>query len=194
VSVAKPIAELLAELAAALGRLERRWYLFGAQAVVLWGRPRTSLDIDVTVELGVDETPRLVRALGEAGLELRIHTGIDDFVRRTRVLPFLHAASGVPVDVVLAGPGLEERFFERARIVRIGGADVPVLCPGDLVVTKILAGRPKDLEDVRGILAERVNSLDLPAIRSTLRELEEALGQSDLLPALERLQERLSDR
>jgi len=194
VSVAKPIAELLAELAAALGRLERRWYLFGAQAVVLWGRPRTSLDIDVTVELGVDETPRLVRALGEAGLELRIHTGIDDFVRRTRVLPFLHAASGVPVDVVLAGPGLEERFFERARIVRIGGADVPVLCPEDLVVTKILAGRPKDLEDVRGILAERVNSLDLPAIRSTLRELEEALGQSDLLPALERLQERLSDR
>ncbi len=62
---------------------------------------------------------------------------------------------------------------------------IPVISPEDLVVTKILAGRPKDLEDVRGILRERRASLDLGLIRETLRLLEQALGQSDLCPVLD---------
>jgi len=123
--------------------------------------------------------------LDEAGFELRIRSGVDAFVRRTRVLPFLHRASGIPVDLVLGGPGLEELFLGRAIAVRLGGADIPVISPEDLIVTKILAGRPKDLEDVRGVLAERLATLDLAGIRSTLAAVEAALGQSDLLPALE---------
>lgn len=184
-SASTPIAEVLSALAAILGRLHHRWYLFGAQAVLLWGRPRTSLDIDVTVELEPEAAPGLIDRLDEAGFELRIRSEVEAFVRRTRVLPFLHRASGIPVDIVLGGPGLEELFLERAIVVRLGGADIPVISPEDLVVTKILAGRPKDLEDVRGVLAERLGTLDLAGIRSTLAAVEAALGQSDLLPAFE---------
>jgi hypothetical protein len=185
VSAPSPLAEVLAALGATLARLELRWYLFGAQAVVFWGRPRTSLDIDVTVELDLARVPAFIDGLGEAGFELRIRAGVEDFVRRTRVLPFLHAETGTPVDVVLAGPGLEEGFLARAISVRVGEVEVPVISPEDLIVTKLLAGRPKDLEDVRGILAERAAGLDFAAIRALLRQLEEALGQSDLLPRLE---------
>lgn len=56
----------------------------------------------------------------------------------------------------------------------------------DLVATKILAGRPEDVEDGRGILRERLPALDLELVRATLAVLEEALGQSDLRPILER--------
>jgi hypothetical protein len=55
---------------------------------------------------------------------------------------------------------------------------------------KILAERPKDIEDVVAILAAHPDDLDLDLVRSTLRLLEEALGQSDLMPALERAMER----
>ena len=61
----------------------------------------------------------------------------------------------------------------------------PSTAPADLIVTKILAGRPKDIEDVRGILFERLPQLDLAAIRSTLGLLEAALSQSGLQPAFE---------
>lgn len=47
-------------------------------------------------------------------------------------------------------------------------------------MTKVLAGRPKDLEDVRGVLLERLDTLDLAMIRGTLGLLEDALSQSDL--------------
>jgi hypothetical protein len=183
--VSTPLAEILGQLAAAFERLGVRWYLFGAQAVVVWGRPRTSLDIDVTAEISPEQSSELVREFAGRGFELRFRTGVAEFVARTRVLPFVHVMSGTPVDVVLAGPGLEEGFLDRARLVVFGERSIPVIAPEDLVVTKILAGRPKDLEDVAGILAERARSLDLEAIRATLRVLEEALGQSDLLPAFE---------
>jgi hypothetical protein len=55
------------------------------------------------------------------------------------------------------------------------------------VVTKLLAGRAKDLEDVVGVLAERGARLDLAHVRALLADLEAALGQSDLTPTLDRL-------
>jgi hypothetical protein len=180
-----PLAEVLAALAATFARFPARWYLFGAQAVVLWGRPRASLDVDVTVAVEPEQLPRLVECLAAAGFEPRIRSGLEDFLRRARVLPTLHGPTGIPVDLVLAGPGLEERFLDRAIRVRVGEAEIPVISPEDLVVTKLLAGRPKDLEDVRGVLAERAASLDVGAIRATLGLLEQALGQSDLLPLLD---------
>lgn len=178
-------AELLRALGDVLDRLGARWYVFGAQAVLLWGRPRFTADIDVTVRLDPEVPQRLVDELARAGFTLRVSTR-DDFVNRTRVLPFLHAATGWLLDVVLAGPGLEERFLDRAVSVDFdAGVCVPVICAEDLIVTKVLAGRPKDLDDVRGVLRERLDRLDLGTIRETLRLLEEALSVSDLLPVFE---------
>ncbi len=177
------VPELLADLAGALtGRYE--WFLFGAQAVQIWGLPRLSADVDVTVRLGNLTVASLVARLRAAGFVLRVSEE-DDFVERTHVLPFIHRESRIPVDVVLAGPGPEEEFLERAHRIPIGSVEVPVISPEDLIVTKILAGRPKDLEDVRGVLRSRGGNLDLSRVREVLCLLEEALGQSDLVSLFE---------
>jgi hypothetical protein len=89
------------------------------------------------------------------------------------------------LDVVLASPGLEEEFIRRAVRVDIGGASIPVISPEDLVITKILAGRPKDLEDAWSVLERQRERIDLERIRSILATLEGALAQTDLLPAFE---------
>jgi hypothetical protein len=178
--------ELLAAVHSVFGRLGVRWYLFGAQAVIAYGAPRLTADADVTVELGDVPPARLVEALESAGFRLRVQS-VDEFVERTRVLPFVHAGSGLPVDVVLAGPGPEELFLGRVRRVRLGDIEVPVISPEDLVAVKVLAGRPKDLEDVLGILHARRGDIDLRQVRSTVRMLEKALERSDMIPELERL-------
>jgi len=84
--------------------------------------------------------------------------------------------------------GLEEEFLERARAVDVGGAIVPLIDAGDLIIAKILAGRPKDLEDARGLWGLRGRDLDADRIRRTLELLEEALSQSDLLTSFESIQ------
>ena len=182
-----PPAELLRALSLALAKLGVPWYVFGAQAVLFWGRPRFTEDIDVTVHLGSLATSRLIEGLQDAGFTLRVE-GTPEFIAQTRVVPFTFGKTAWALDTVLGGPGLEEAFQRRAVKVDVApGLSVPVISAEDLIVTKMLAGRAKDLDDVRGVLAARSDRLDIAAVRQTLSMLEEALGVSDLQPAFERL-------
>ena len=153
------------------------------------GRPRLTADVDITAEIRFERLDNFLEAMKRQGFKLRFDD--REFVNRTRVFPFLHDRTGVPLDVVLAGPGLEEEFLDRAINVQFEGTAVPVISPEDLIVTKVLAGRSKDIEDVRGVLRERAESLDISRIRGTLRLLEEALAQSDLLVVFETELEKL---
>ncbi|HEX9406495.1 MAG TPA: nucleotidyl transferase AbiEii/AbiGii toxin family protein [Thermoanaerobaculia bacterium] len=154
--------------------------MFGAQAAIVWGSPRLSADVDVTAAIKPETLTDYIDAMSSHGFELAIDD--SEFIARTRVLPFVHRTSGMPLDVVLAGPGLEEEFLRRAIRVDVDGTPVPVISPEDLIITKILAGRPKDVEDIRSVIHERRASLDEARIREVLRLLEQALGQCDLLP------------
>lgn len=178
--------ELLADLSKVLAGWGR-WYVFGAQAVIAYGVPRLSADVDVTVRLVPEDPERFATAMHAAGFALRVDD--PDFVRRTRVMPFVHLATAMPVDVVLAASGLEDEFLDRARVVDLGGTSVPLIDPEDLVIAKVLAGRPKDLEDARSLWRIRGQELDADRIHRTLRLLEEALSQSDLVPSFESIRQ-----
>jgi hypothetical protein len=56
-------ADLLADLAHEFARLRVPWYVFGAQAALIWGRPRLTTDVDVTVRLGALDSRAFVSAL-----------------------------------------------------------------------------------------------------------------------------------
>ncbi len=181
----QPVADVLADLARGLGALGVRWFLFGAQAAILHGSARLSADVDVTVDLGARSNRELVDTLSRAGFELRV-ADAQGFVETIRVIPLLHVPSRMPLDIVLAGPGLEEQFFARATEHRVGDVVVPVVSAEDLVAMKILAGRSRDIEDVASIVRVR-RDLDVEAIRGTLRLLERALDRADLVAELERV-------
>lgn len=184
-----PVAEALVALATALGELGLGWYLFGAQAAIAHGSSRATKDIDVTAFPGEVPAAALLAALARAGLHAR-EPDPETLAATARVLPVIHDASGTPIDIVLAGPGLEPLFLSRAVLRDVAGAHVPVAAAEDVVAMKILAGRPHDAEDVVAILRARRTDIDLEIVRGTLRLLEDALAQSDLLPALEALSMR----
>ena len=181
-----PIAELLAELQRVFAALGLRWFLFGAQAAILYGVARLSADVDITLDLGDRSSRDVVDALAAAGFELRVADAAG-FVEATRVLPFVHRASRMPVDVVLAGPGLEDQFFAGTQERVVGEARVPVVSAEDLVAMKVLAGRARDVGDVEAILRVRGDALDLHRIRTTLGLLEAALDRRDLMSELDRM-------
>src|SRR2546430_916477 len=166
--------DVLAAVAAAMHESAARWYLFGAQATTVWGRPRLTADVDITAEIPLERQDNFLEAMKRQGFKLRFDD--REFVNRTRVFPFLHDRTGIPLDVVVAGPGLEEEFLDRAINVQVEGTTVPVISPEDLIVTKVLAGRSKDIEDDRGGVRERADSLHISPLRGPLRLLEEALA------------------
>lgn len=174
--------EVITALSAVLPRWGR-WYLFGAQAVIAYGVPRLSADVDVTLQLVPDDPEGLARAMRAAGFSLRVDD--RDFIRRTRVMPFVHDRTAMPLDIVLAGSGLEDEFLDRATHVPLGETTVPIIDREDLIIAKVLAGRPKDLDDARKLWQLHGEQLSASRIRGVLAQLETALAQSDLVPSFD---------
>lgn len=59
-----------------------------------------------------------------------------------------------------------------------------------MVVMKVLAGRAKDLDDVVSVIRAQGSSLNVNRARETIRQLEQALDQRDLLPLLDQILDR----
>jgi hypothetical protein len=180
----RKLARALVAFAELAERERIRWYLFGAQAVAAYGVVRATHDIDITIDAGRRSIASLKAALASAGFAPKLPSDAA-FERDTRVLPVVHEATGWSLDLVLAGPGLEQQFIADATLFHASGHDIPVVAAAHLVALKILAGRPKDLEDVRSLLA--LGIVDDAEVRVTLGVLEEALDQADLVPVYERL-------
>lgn len=184
--VRSPVADLLEDLGAALGTLDVRWYVFGAQAAILYGVARLTADVDVTVQVPAGQSvASWIPTLEQHRFQPRFADAA--FLAQTRVLPLVHQPTALPVDLVLAGPGLEEEFLARAHHLAVDDVLVPVVEVTDLVILKVLAARAKDLEDVATLLRIQAERIDESRVRLLLAMLEAALGQSDLVPTFERL-------
>jgi len=182
--VRSPVADLLADLSRAFAALDMPWYLFGAQAAIVYGVARLTADVDVTARAPAGRPAATwITTIEQQGFVRRFRD--PAFVEHSRVLPLVHGRTGLPVDIVLAGPGLEDEFLARAVTQMIDEVAVPVVDVSDLVILKVLAGRPKDIEDLVSLLQIQREAIDERRVRTVLEMLERALGQSDLLPAFD---------
>lgn len=180
------VFDLLRDLRAAMSALGLRWYMIGAQAAIIHGSARLSADVDVTVMMEPSDLDAVVHRLASHGIVPR-SGDFREIAVTHRVLLLWHEQTGMPIDLVLGGPGIEEEFCTRARTHDLGGTAIPVIAAEDLIASKILAGRAKDMEDVRFMVIAGRNALDIAAVKNVLRQLEQALDRSDLLPVLESL-------
>lgn len=186
-----PHEAALAAFARIAKRLGVRWYVFGAQAVNLHGFPRATADLDLTIDLGALPTGAFLAELSKAGFEPQFSD--PAFVAATRVVPVVHRGSLLPIDLVLAGPGLEQTFLDEAEPHELAGCEIPVLSIEHLIVTKVLAGRSRDKDDVRELLAGRP-ALDHTKIDVLLGLVEKALDQSDLRPLYRQLRAEATNK
>lgn len=179
------VAEHLRAVARALKLLRVRWYVFGAQAVIAAGAVRSTADLDITT----DDVPvaALRTALAKAGFILRRDlAGVEELIEHHRILPLEHKATGFHLDVVRAGPGLEQEMLGRPIFRKVGRTAVPFVDTNDLLVLKVLAGRPKDLEDVRALLRGGSREIDVRLVRKRLRALGKLIDDSSLAESFER--------
>src|SRR5260370_34137756 len=121
---------------------ERQWgfCFIGGLAVLRWGEPRLTRDIDMTI---------LARFGAEApvidGLLGRFEARVDDarqFAARNRVA-LLTASNGIPVDVALGGLDFEERAVQRASLWDLGGASLLTCSAQHLLVPQAFSWRDR---------------------------------------------------
>ncbi len=164
---------LLARLATELGRADIRYMVIGGQAVQLYGEPRMTKDIDITLGVGVESLDAVQEVVVRSGLRVLVAEP-EKFVRETMVLPALDDATGIRVDLIFSFSAYEQQAVVRARPVELGSVTVNFASLEDVVVLKVIAGRPRDIEDVRVILLKNPD-FDRKYIEHWLTEFDRSL-------------------
>jgi hypothetical protein len=170
--------QLLEAIARGLERLGIPYMLIGGQAVLFYGEPRLTRDIDVTLGVGQERLPELLEWVGGSGWQVLVEAPAK-FVGKTMVLPCLEPVSGIRIDFIFSFSPYEQQALKRARRVPLGGAQVCFASLEDLIIHKVLAGRPRDLEDLRTVLLKN-RTFDLEYVQRWLREFDKSLGERSL--------------
>ena len=168
---------LLERMALTLERARIPYMIIGGQAVLLYGEPRLTKDIDVSLGIDLSRLNELVVVAKSIGLDPLADP--EEFTRKTMVLPCSDPSTGIRVDFILSFSPYEKTALSRVRRIKVRKAEVDFVSLEDLVIHKILAGRPRDLEDVRHILIRNPKA-DLAYIRQWLREFSDSVGEDFL--------------
>lgn len=176
---------LLERLARELEARSIAYMVIGGQAVLLYAEPRLTRDIDITLGLSADRLPSLREVVAALRLGIRV-TEPEDFVRQTLVLPCEEPQTGIRIDFIFSNSAYEAEALSRVKRVRIGASEVRYASVEDLIIHKLVAGRSRDIEDVRGILLKNP-SYDADYVRRWLKHFEE-ITHAPLLAALSGLE------
>jgi hypothetical protein len=178
--------EALAALGRALDSAGRPWMIIGGLAVIAHGVPRATIDIDATVSAGLVDVDALLAALSAEGITGRIPDAAG-FAREHQVLLVEHRRTGVPLDVTLAWLPFEQEAIGHALRVPFAGMSLPVPRAEDLVIYKLVAARPRDVDDAERLLLLHADHVDLGRVRRLLEQFCQVLEDQSRLEQLDRL-------
>jgi hypothetical protein len=130
----------------------------GAVALVYWGEPRGTVDVDINIFLPEVDAPRVFKVLSSLGLSISADDAASEVLRTGQIrLDW----EGTFIDLFFAYDPFHDSCNERAVTVDFNGAPIRVLSGEDLVVFKIIFNRPKDWIDIEQLIAVQASHFDV---------------------------------
>lgn len=159
--------------------------IIGAVGVSLAARSRITKDIDGVIWVDSDQWEPLLNSAVSHHFKRRIKDPLA-FARKARVLLLTHEPTGIEIDLSFGALPFEREMIDRAQTVVIGSLRAQVATPEDLMITKAVASRPKDLADIELIL-EVHTDLNLERVRHWVHAFATALEMPEIEENLDRI-------
>lgn len=183
------LLKLLAQVQKRLEKANIPSMVYGGIAVIAWGRPRFTQDVDLKVLLTREEAVRLIECMTP---EFQPDDENPEAKLRQRGFVFFRDPSQIRIDLVLAETGFDLEAMGRALPVEmLPGISLKICSPEDLLVYKMISNRPRDNDDVPGIIRRQKNLDDL-YIEHWLHEFEIALADSTLVRSYRQMRQPIS--
>jgi len=180
------IEELIKKVAQCLDRDKIPYMIIGGQAVLLYGTPRLTRDIDITLGIDTDKFRSIEKICKK--LELKIlPEDPEGFAAETKVLPAEEVELRIRVDFIFSFTQYEAQAIGRTKEVRIRGYPVKFASCEDVIIHKMIAARAVDAEDVKSILIKNKDSIDLEYITGWLLEFSKISEHEGILEGFNRL-------
>jgi hypothetical protein len=159
--------------------------VIGGLAVAIWGEPRLTRDVDMKVLLQRDQADHLLSVL-EPDYTFLSNTPKQTLQRMGML--FVENIAGLRIDLLLADTPFDVQAIQRGRSVEIQpGQNITVCTPEDLILYKMISTRPRDYEDVRGVVRRQGQNLDDSYILNWLQQFEQAFDDFTLVAEYRKL-------
>lgn len=154
--------------------------IIGGQAVLLYGTPRLTRDIDITLGIDTDKFLLIEKICKKLGLKI-LAKNPEGFARETKVLPAEEPNLRIRVDFIFSFTPYERQAIKRTKKVLISRYSVKFASCEDVIIHKMIAGRAIDEEDVKNILIKNKDSINFKYIQGWLLEFSKASAQKGAL-------------
>ncbi len=164
------IEEILKLVCEFLNEEKEVYVVVGGLAVLFYGVPRTTMDIDIIIPMDVGETRRFAEFLNEndffadeedikTAFEEKSHATIED------------KTSMVRLDIKGVYSENDRITLERRSKVSLAGFEFFVASPEDTIANKLLFGSEQDVKDAEGIYARQFENLDMAYLEKRCKKL-----------------------
>ncbi len=137
------------ELLQLLNEFEVEYLIVGGFAVMKYGEPRYTKDLDVWVHNSAQNSVRLVRALKKFGAPLD-HDGIIPETFSEKQVVYQIGVAPVRIDILTEITGVEFSAAWKKRVATtFFGVPVHFISLDDLLTNKQALGRSRDLKDLK---------------------------------------------
>lgn len=135
----------------ALNIAEVKYVLVGGYSVIIHGYSRTTGDLDILVERTKENYLKIEKAFSIFRMPLFEMTE-DNFLYNNEMDVYTFGRQPVAIDIMnkIKGATFEE-LFEASNIHNVDGVNVRLIHLNNLIQTKKVAGRHKDLDDIQNL-------------------------------------------
>lgn len=169
------LKELLKNLAKGLKEKKIDYMIIGGQAVLIYGEPRLTKDIDITIDIGIEGYEKIKDIIERLNLKI-IPKNPYEFLKDTMVLPVIDEKTGLRIDFIFSFSEYEKQAMKRVNKVKIDDEYINYASIEDLIIHKMISGRERDLEDIKIIMLKNKN-IDEKYILKYLKEFEKITNE-----------------
>ncbi len=157
--------DILLDITSLLKKYKIPYLLTGSMAVVSYGFPRYTHDIDLIIETDTDSFEKIKALL--QGLKEPYIFGIQSLptvLREGGMWNMMHEKTGNKIDFWVVESKFFQEQFKRKRRIKKQDHYVLAVCPEDLLITKLAWSKQvmseRHIRDCAGILSLQKNKLD----------------------------------
>jgi len=151
-----------------LNKLGLNCMLSGAYAASFYGRPRTTHDIDLNIDINYSDVPKIYEAFKDSFYVSR--EMIEDAIKHQQMFNMIHNETQAKVDFwIVKNTEFDQERFRRRIKANIHGQPVFIPTAEDTILSKLDWFKQSDIqkhyEDVLGIFEVQAGKLDIDYIK-----------------------------
>jgi hypothetical protein len=154
--------EIISDVSDIFKRIKIRHVIIGGIAVLAWGKPRTTQDVDVITTSLQNELDPVLNEFSTAGF--RIPKDARDRLQKGLPVKFRHGAHSV--DLRMASFTIDDQALQRARKIK----GYSIASKEDLIVYKLARFDYQDKADIKTVI-DRQRNIDFDYVEHTAAQL-----------------------